>query len=217
MVELLESLGLAESKTQGDFFTDFGNDPQSLEFLELIDPAELEPEAPREPISDKEQKKNAFAFNAPIPGQSLTTSPKSMPYERPPQFTEEGPAMDWLFQRFSQEEIYVNTMRLLDAGIPIQLVAESLLTSGAASGKWNVDLALLIAEPLMTMLATMAINAGINPTIQTPRKKKAINGEAIKKALQEQQKENATNTDTEQEETVEENVKSLLDIEPGSK
>lgn len=174
-----------------------------------------------EETSPEQQNAQFDMFDGPIPGASLTTEPGSMPYERPPQFTDETEAMDFLFQRFTESKNYKNVMRTMDAGMPIALIAQHTIMFGASEGMWNTDMTLLLLEPTMMMLGTLAFNGGITPTWTMPEKEDAgVNPEPIRKAFErvkevsEENKDMSTQEVAEQEKKAEEVSKSLLGTPP---
>ena len=50
---------------------------------------------------------------------------------------------------------------MLDAGIPVEALGRIIIFNGFMEGKWNPDVAFIIAEPVMKMIATMGLTAGI--------------------------------------------------------
>ena len=109
--------------------------------------------------------------DAPVPGQSLTQSPdQPLPYERPPQFTNEEEASHAIFMAMTEKEELSKVLQLLDAGVPVSIIAQSIITFGASEGKWNMDMSLLLLEPVMVMLAGVGSQAGINFTMAPPEK-----------------------------------------------
>lgn len=111
------------------------------------------------------------SIDAPVPGQSLTQSPESpLPYEMPPQFTNEDEAAHAIFMALTEKEQLSQVLQMLDAGVPVSLIAQSVIMFGASEGKWNMDLALLLLEPTMVMIAGVGSQAGINFSMAPPEK-----------------------------------------------
>ena len=50
---------------------------------------------------------------------------------------------------------------MLDAGIPVEALGRIIIFNGFMEGKWNPDVAFIIAEPVMKMIATMGLTAGV--------------------------------------------------------
>ena len=102
-------------------------------------------------------------FNAPIPGESLT-SPSDMPkaWERPPQYTEQDEAMEAIYLELTSDEALMPVIQMIDEGIPLDQIAQVVLYRGYTQGKFTPDLMLLLAEPTIYLLIAIADYADIN-------------------------------------------------------
>tara|TARA_Y100001938_G_C8026444_1_gene398290 strand:- start:420 stop:908 length:489 start_codon:yes stop_codon:yes gene_type:complete len=100
-------------------------------------------------------------FDTPIPGQSLTDEPGNYPWEHPPQFVETDEAADYLWDKMSEPEIAEQVISLLDAGVPVEAIGRAALFGGFLNGKFTPDVAFIIAEPVMKMILTIGVMAGI--------------------------------------------------------
>ena len=101
-------------------------------------------------------------FDAPIPGQGLTDEPGNYPWEHPPQFTDVVEASEFVWDRLHRPEFMEQVVAMLDAGIPVEALGRIIIFNGFMEGKWNPDVAFLIAAPVMKMIATMGITAGVD-------------------------------------------------------
>ena len=100
-------------------------------------------------------------FDAPVPGQGLTDDPGNYPWEHPPQYTDTSEAADFVWDRLHRPEFAEQVIAMLDAGIPVEALGRIIIFNGFMEGKWNPDVAFIIAEPVMKMIATMGLTAGI--------------------------------------------------------
>jgi hypothetical protein len=103
-------------------------------------------------------------FNKPIPGQSLTNDPDNpYPWESSPEFVNVNTAIDSIVSNMlNDEERLTNIIEVLASdALPIAGIAQIILENGFRQGKWNPDLMLLLAEPLMVILMALAERAGI--------------------------------------------------------
>ena len=101
-------------------------------------------------------------FDAPIPGQGLTDEPGNYPWEHPPQFTDVVEAYEFVWDRLHRPAFTEQVLAMLDAGIPVEALGRIIIFNGFMEGKWNPDVAFLIAAPVMKMIATMGITAGVD-------------------------------------------------------
>ena len=101
-------------------------------------------------------------FNAPIPGESLT-SPSDMPkaWERPPQYTEQDEAMEEVYMEITNDDNLMPLIKMIDDGIPLDEIAQVILYKGYTQGLYNPDLMTLLAEPTLYLLKAIADYADI--------------------------------------------------------
>lgn len=100
-------------------------------------------------------------FKAPIPGQSLTTTPKNAPYERPPKVAEPDKALALHLERLSDEKRLDSAMQMLERGVDIQTLTQGILRGAVANGIHSVDVSLIIAPVIHEYLKTTADAIGI--------------------------------------------------------
>ncbi len=114
------------------------------------------------PLSKAVRKK--IAFNAPIPGSSLTKQLGSMPYEKPPQFTKLTELMHYFMDQLTEPYYLKQLLQQMEAGVSIEAITRTLLFTGFTYGKFTVDLAMLAYKPLMLTLLAIAHRAGLKDT-----------------------------------------------------
>ena len=56
---------------------------------------------------------------------------------------------------------------MLDAGIPVEAIGRIIIFNGFMEGKWTPDVAFIIAEPVMKMIATMGMRAGVDNIVMS--------------------------------------------------
>ena len=100
-------------------------------------------------------------LDTPVPGQSLTDTPGNYPWEHPPRFTEADEAADHLWNRMSEPEFAEQIIAMLDAGVPVEAIGRVVLFGGFVKGTFNPDVAFIIAEPVMKMIATIGVIAEV--------------------------------------------------------
>ena len=100
-------------------------------------------------------------FDAPVPGQGLTDKPGNYPWEHPPQYTDTSEAADYVWDRLTQPQFAEQVIAMLDAGIPVEAIGRIIIFTGFAEGKWTPDVAFIITEPVMKMIAAVGIHGGV--------------------------------------------------------
>ena len=113
-------------------------------------------------VDTKFEQENVNPFNAPTPGESLTTAP-DMPkqWETPPEYTEQDEAMEAVYMELTSDDNLMPLIQLIDDGTPLDQVAQVLLYRGYTKGLYTPDLMLMLAEPTMYLLIAIADYADI--------------------------------------------------------
>ena len=114
-------------------------------------------------------------FDGPIPGQSLTAEPGNAPWEKPSKFSDPLDAFEMYMEQLADEEVLDDVMDMVDIGIPISVVAGTMLSMGVMEGMHTVDVKLLLKPLLMTQIKTLAeaMNVEYKMTMEEYRDKDA--------------------------------------------
>ena len=92
----------------------------------------------------------------PVPGQSLTTTPKNMPYERPPEISDPDEALAVHLAKLSDADTLEDIMYLLEIDIDIQTVVEGITRSAVMAGIHSVDVSLIVQPTMHEFIRTAA-------------------------------------------------------------
>ncbi len=101
-------------------------------------------------------------FERPVPGQSLTTEPKSQPYERPPEVTDPIEALDLHLENLLEEGAMEDALHFLEFGLDLVTLVEGILRSAVMEGTHSIDVSLIIAPILHEFIKGYADEAGID-------------------------------------------------------
>jgi len=104
-------------------------------------------------------------FDSPVPGQSLTDTPGNYPWEHPPQFTDPEETTEYIWATLHQKELTEQLIGMLDAGVPVEAIGRTILFAGFMEGKFSPDLAFIITEPVMKMIAAIGVNGGVEKIV----------------------------------------------------
>ena len=115
------------------------------------------------PEIDLDLVKMVDPFNKPIPGQSLTNGDETQhAWDKPPKFVTVKDALDDIFYGLMERERLISLVSIMAEGIfDITTMAQIVLEKGWRDGKWNTELLLLLAEPVMIILMAISEKAGI--------------------------------------------------------
>ena len=106
-------------------------------------------------------------IDAPIAGQSLTAELGSRPWQQPPQYATVEEALDYYIPRILEPTLQDDLMNVIELGIPLTTIADTLQTGGAMEGKHTLDVGLLIIPVLIETLAYLAEEQGIDYVMGT--------------------------------------------------
>jgi|TARA_R100000482_G_scaffold23651_1_gene6982 hypothetical protein len=87
-------------------------------------------------------------FEAPIPGQSLTSEPKLYPWETPPELDKIGDVISFYIERLSSQDVMDDLFIALEEGFPLNILVKSMLSTGVMEGMHTVDVSMVVAPVL---------------------------------------------------------------------
>ena len=101
-------------------------------------------------------------FNAPIPGESLTSAPETpKAWERPPEITDQDEAMKAVYMVLTQQDTLKQLISIISEGVPLDEIAQVVLYKGYTEGKYTPDMMLNLAESTIYLLIAIADYAEI--------------------------------------------------------
>tara|TARA_B100000035_G_C20852471_1_gene488037 strand:- start:88 stop:576 length:489 start_codon:yes stop_codon:yes gene_type:complete len=101
-------------------------------------------------------------FDAPIPGQSLTDTPKNYPWENPARFPSLEKASIHIWRELNRKDSLKRVIILLEAGVSVESVTRVIVFSGFVEGAFSVDSALLLTPIVQKMILQIGKAAGIS-------------------------------------------------------
>ena len=96
------------------------------------------------------------SLSRPIPGQSLTHELRARPWQNPPQFNTVEESMDWYLERFDNPEIVQELLSIIEMGIPLSTIANSMQLGAVLQGVHNIDVGILIIPIIIEIMKTLA-------------------------------------------------------------
>lgn len=112
----------------------------------------------------------------PIPGENFTSDTKNYPWHRPPQFTDQNEAFEYIVEQIMDEDVSTSVLTMLEMGVPVSRLVDMMITAGIGGGKFTVDYGLLMAGPLSHVICLMArrmdipVDLGVKSKNKTPTK-----------------------------------------------
>ena len=102
------------------------------------------------------------SLSRPIPGQSLTHELRARPWQNPPQFSTVEESMDWYLERFDNPELVQEMLSIIEMGIPLSTIANSMQLGAVLQGVHSIDVGVLITPIIIEILRTLAEKTDTN-------------------------------------------------------
>jgi hypothetical protein len=136
-------------------------------------------------------------FDAPIPGMSLTHELGARPWQQPSQFSTVDEAIEYYMASMTTEEFMDQIIEVLELGVPVTSIANSMQLSSVMEGKHTVDVGMLVVPILMELIMLLGDSAGIDyeTGLTNPDKGKPRNSALAKYAMEYKKKLNKVDTE----------------------
>lgn len=103
-------------------------------------------------------------LDAPIPGQSLTAPLGERPWQNPPRFSTAEEALQFYVPRLTEEKMAGKLLDMLEMGVPIDTVVDTVQLNGVMEGVHSVDVGIVVSPILTELIDRMAKDAGVKYT-----------------------------------------------------
>ena len=127
-------------------------------------------------------------FMRPIPGQSLTDTPKNAPWERPPELVETGEVVKFYLNKLADEDVMDDLAVTFELGADLESIVETLMITGSMKGVHTVEAGML-AGPVVGAFIKQAMSTygvDVKETMIDPKEAKKQKAEdRIKRILKE--------------------------------
>ena len=149
----------------------------------------------------------------PIPGMGMTHELGGRPWQTPYQYNTLEEALDYYIPRLSSEDVRRKIFDVLEMGIPVTSVANSIQLASVMEGKHSVDVGMLIIPILMEFIMLMADEVGIKYD-SGMKKDKSLRESSIDLAMSRLEQAGIKGLDPDKKDTVEtkeeEDTKGLM-------
>jgi hypothetical protein len=100
-------------------------------------------------------------FDAPIPGQSLTSEPRNAPWKRPPTTSDPDEAIVHHLTRLGQPKILNNILDGVGQGLPVAMLTDLMLTGAVTQGIHSIDMSMMIAPVIHEYIVNLLEEEGV--------------------------------------------------------
>lgn len=127
----------------------------------------------------------ADMFSRPIPGQSLTDTPKNAPWERPPEIVEVGDVVKYYITRLADEDVMDDLAATFEMGADLESMVEMFMTMGVMKGMHTVEAGMLAGPIVGTFIksAMSSYDVDVKETSRDPKQDKKDKQEARLKRI----------------------------------
>ena len=100
-------------------------------------------------------------FDAPIPGMSMTHELGARPWQSPPKYATVDDAIEYYLDRMSSEEFLDQLTDVMEMGVPVADVANTLQLGAVMEGVHTIDVGILVMPLLAEMMMLIGDSAGV--------------------------------------------------------
>lgn len=103
----------------------------------------------------------ALPTDAPIAGQSMTAPLGERPWQNPPQLSSVNEAIEFYIPRITEPKSGSRIMDMLEMGIPVATLVDTIQLGGVMEGIHSVDVGMLVSPVLAETIVQMAEKAEV--------------------------------------------------------
>ena len=122
-------------------------------------------------------------FNAPVPGESLVAELGARPWQSPAKITTVDEAVDYYMERMSSEEFMEQVVEVMESGVPVAVIANTIQLASVMDGVHSVDIGMLVLPIIMEMMMLLGDSAGIKYNLGDERFDQEITDSKVAKAV----------------------------------
>tara|TARA_R110000796_G_scaffold252492_1_gene387110 strand:- start:1280 stop:1819 length:540 start_codon:yes stop_codon:yes gene_type:complete len=101
------------------------------------------------------------SFDAPIPGMSMTAELGARPWQSPPKYATVDDAIEYYLDRMSSEDFLDQLTDVMEMGVPITSIANTMQLGNVMEGMHSVDVGMLVLPVLVEMMMLVGDSAGV--------------------------------------------------------
>tara|TARA_E500000318_G_scaffold8495_2_gene7767 strand:+ start:880 stop:1374 length:495 start_codon:yes stop_codon:yes gene_type:complete len=155
----------------------------------------------------------APVFDAPVPGEAMTAELGARPWQQPAQYTTVEEALDFYLPRLESDEVTDQLLDVLEMGIPVTTIANTMQLGNVMEGRHSVDVGMLLLPVLVELIMLIGDKAGVKYTSgleEGTEMRSTLIDLAVSKFNSEDDKEEEEEVETKEEEVEEPLVSGLM-------
>ena len=149
-------------------------------------------------------------FDMPIPGMAMTHELGARPWQSPPQMNTVEEGIDFYVSRLIDKKMAGRLLDIIETGVPLTAIAETLTLGGVMQGLHTIDVAVLVNPVLVELMEGLAKNADVPYIVGDEDETTEPDPMLLKKAMTMMDEVEETSEPEEKDETLEEEPKGLM-------
>jgi len=149
-------------------------------------------------------------FDAPIAGMSLTHELGARPWQSPAQYTNVDEVMQYYIEKFQIEDAEKSLLDVLEMGVPVSIIANTLQLSSVMEGVHSIDTGLLVLPVLMELIMYIGDKNKVKYDSGLKRGNTGVRNSLVARAIKEFKEEEGKEEPAKEKQVMVEEPKGLM-------
>ena len=149
-------------------------------------------------------------FDAPIAGMSLTHELGARPWQSPAQYTNVDEVIQYYIEKFQIEDAEKSLLDVLEMGVPVSIIANTLQLSSVMEGVHSIDTGLLVLPVLMELIMYIGDKNKVKYDSGLKRGNTGVRNSLVARAIKEFKEEEGKEEPAKEEQVMVEEPKGLM-------
>ena len=149
-------------------------------------------------------------FDAPIAGMSLTHELGASPWQSPAQYSNVDEVIQYYIEKFQIEDAEKSLLDVLELGVPVSIIANTLQLSSVMEGVHSIDTGLLVLPVLMELIMYIGDKNKVKYDSGLKRGNTGVRDSLVARAIKEFKEEEGKEEPAKEEQVMVEEPKGLM-------
>jgi hypothetical protein len=100
-------------------------------------------------------------IDGPVAGMAMAAELGNRPWQKPPKYATVEEALEFYLPRLTEPQVYDQLLDVMELGIPLTTIAESMQIGAVMEGMHTIDVGILVMPVLIEMMAYIGDDADI--------------------------------------------------------
>ena len=149
-------------------------------------------------------------FDAPIAGMSLTHELGARPWQSPAQYSNVDEVIQYYIEKFQIEDAEKSLLDVLELGVPVSIIANTLQLSSVMEGVHSIDTGLLVLPVLMELIMYIGDKNKVKYDSGLKRGNTGVRNSLVARAIKEFKEEEGKEEPAKEKQVMVEEPKGLM-------